>query len=297
LNVGLEKLRDTVDKVRDLRISLAEKTGQLELKDAEANEKLQRMIADQRMAEQRKTASLEVQAALEKQEVEVAERRELVLNDLANAEPAVIEAQKSVSNIKKQHLTEVRSMANPPRAVKLALDSVCTLLGHRIDSWKTVQGIIRRDDFIASIVNYDNEKQMTKNLRIKMRNDFLSKEDFTYEKVSHASKACGPLVQWVEAQVNYSEILDRVGPLREEVGILEDKALETKAEAQAMENTITDLEQSIARYKTEYAALISETQAIKSEMSRVQFKVDRSVRLLDSLSSERTRWEDASKSF
>ncbi|TAQ87556.1 hypothetical protein B7494_g4139 [Chlorociboria aeruginascens] len=297
LNVGLEKLRNTVDKVRDLRVSLAEKKGQLERKDAEANEKLQRMIADQREAEQRKTISLEIQAALEKQESDVAERRELVLNDLANAEPAVIEAQKSVSNIKRQHLTEVRSMGNPPQGVKLALDSVCTLLGHKIDSWKTVQGIVRKDDFIASIVNYNNEKQMTKALRVKMRNEFLSNDDFTYEKVNRASKACGPLVQWVQAQVNYSEILDRVGPLREEVGMLEEQALQTKAEAQAVENTINALEQSIATYKTEYAALISETQAIKTEMSRVQFKVDRSVRLLDSLSSERTRWEEGSKSF
>ncbi|RFU30184.1 hypothetical protein B7463_g6181, partial [Scytalidium lignicola] len=297
LNVGLEKLRDTVDKVRDLRVSLAEKKGQLERKDAEANEKLQRMVADQREAEQRKTTSLEIQVALEKQEAEVSKRRELVLNDLARAEPAVIEAQKSVSNIKRQHLTEVRSMGNPPSGVKLALDSVCTLLGHKIDSWKTVQGIVRRDDFIASIVNYDNEKQMTKSLRIKMRNEFLSNEDFTYDKVNRASKACGPLVQWVQAQVNYSEILDRVGPLREEVGMLEDQALQTKAEAQAVENTIKTLEQSIGTYKTEYAALISETQAIKTEMARVQFKVDRSVRLLDSLSSERTRWEEGSKSF
>ncbi|KAA8570853.1 hypothetical protein EYC84_000244 [Monilinia fructicola] len=297
LNVGLEKLRDTVDKVRDLRVSLADKKDQLERKDAEANEKLQRMVADQREAEQRKTTSLEIQAALEQQEKNVAERREIVLNDLANAEPAVIEAQKSVSNIKRQHLTEVRSMGNPPQGVKLALDSVCTLLGHKIESWKTVQGIIRKDDFIASIVNYDNERQMTKNLRIKMRNEFLSNDDFTYEKVNRASKACGPLVQWVQAQVNYSEILDRVGPLREEVGRLEEKALQTKAEAQAVENTIKTLEQSIATYKIEYAALISETQAIKSEMSKVQFKVDRSVRLLDSLSSERTRWEEGSKSF
>jgi dynein heavy chain 1 len=220
LNVGLEKLRDTVHKVRDLRASLAEKKGQLERKDAEANEKLQRMVADQREAEQRKTTSLEIQVALEKQEAEVAQRRELVLNDLARAEPAVIEAQKSVQNIKRQHLTEVRSMGNPPQGVKLALDSVCTLLGHKIDSWKSIQAIVRKDDFIASIVHYDNEKQMTKNLRIRMRNEFLSNEDFTYEKVNRASKACGPLVQWVEAQVNYSEILDRVGPLREEVGML-----------------------------------------------------------------------------
>lgn len=297
LNVGLEKLRDTVDKVRDLRVSLAQKKSQLEKKDAEANEKLQRMVADQQEAEHRKSASLEIQAALEKQERQVAERKNIVLNDLARAEPAVLEAKKSVSNIKRQHLTEVRAMGNPPASVRLALEAVCTLLGHRVDSWKTIQAIVRRDDFIASIVNYVNEKQMTKSLRAKMQNDFLSKDDFTFERVNRASKACGPLVQWVEAQVNYSEILDRVGPLRGEVDQLEEQALQTKAEAQVIENTINQLGSSIATYKTEYASLISETQSIKTEMSRVEFKVNRSVRLLDSLSSERTRWEEGSTSF
>ncbi|KPI38240.1 Dynein heavy chain, cytoplasmic [Cyphellophora attinorum] len=297
LNVGLDKLKDTVDKVRDLRVSLAQKKTQLEAKDAEANEKLQRMVADQREAETRKAASLEIQAALEIQEKEVAERKEIVLNDLAKAEPAVLEAQRSVSNIKRQHLTEVRSMANPPNGVKLALESVCTLLGNKVDGWKTIQGIVRREDFIASIVNYDNEAQMTAALREKMTREFLSNDDFTFERVNRASKACGPLVQWVQAQVNYSSILDRVGPLRAEVEKLEDQALTTKAEAKAIENTILKLEQSIATYKTEYAALISETQEIKTEMSRVQTKVDRSVRLLDSLSSERGRWEDGSRSF
>jgi dynein heavy chain 1 len=297
LNVGLEKLRDTVDKVRDLRVSLAEKKAQLEQKDAEANEKLQRMVADQREAEQRKNTSLEIQVALEKQEAEVASRKKIVLEDLAKAEPAVEEAKASVSNIKRQHLTEVRSMSSPPQGVKLALDSVCTLIGHKVTDWKSVQAIVRKDDFIASIINFNNEKQMTKALRLKMRNEFLANPEFTFEKVNRASKACGPLVQWVEAQVNYAEILDRVGPLRNEVEQLEEQALQTKAEAKAVENTITTLEASIATYKTEYAALISETQAIKSEMSRVQSKVDRSVKLLDSLSSERVRWEEGSKSF
>jgi dynein heavy chain 1 len=297
LNVGLEKLRDTVDKVRDLRASLAEKKSQLEQKDAEANEKLQRMVADQREAEQRKNTSLEIQAALEKQEAEVATRKQVVLEDLAKAEPAVEEAKASVSNIKRQHLTEVRSMGNPPAGVRLALDAVCTLLGHRINDWKAVQAVVRKDDFIASILMFDNAKQMTRPLRTRMRNDFISNPEFTFEKVNRASKACGPLVQWVAAQVNYSDILDRVGPLKEEVSQLEEQALETKANAKAVESNIAELESSINTYKTEYAALISETQAIKSEMSKVQFKVDRSVRLLDSLSSERTRWEEGSKSF
>ena len=297
LNVGLEKLRDTVDKVKDLRASLAQKKRQLEKKDAEANEKLQRMIADQREAEQRKAASLKIQQNLDKQEEEVARRKEVVNADLEQAEPAVLSAQESVSNIKRQHLTEVRSMGNPPAGVKLALESVCTLLGHRVDSWKAIQAIVRRDDFIASIVGYDNERQMTKAHRMRMQNEFLSKDEFTYERANRASKACGPLVQWVEAQVNYSAILDRVGPLREEADQLEEQALQTKAEAQAIENTIIDLERSIGKYKSEYAALISETQAIKTEMTRVGSKVERSVKLLDSLSSERSRWEQGSKSF
>jgi dynein heavy chain 1, cytosolic len=297
LNVGLDKLRETVEKVSELKKSLAEKKSELEKKDAEASEKLQRMVADQREAEQRRAASLEIQAALEKQEKEVAKRREVVLNDLANAEPAVLEAQRSVSNIKRQHLTELRSMQNPPAGVKLALESVCTLLGHRATDWKSIVSIVRRDDFIASIVNYDNERQMTPQHRVKMRRDYLSNDDFTFERVNRASKACGPLVQWVEAQVNYSEILDRVGPLREEVSQLEEEALQTKAEAKMIENTLSDLERSIATYKTEYAALISQTEAIKAEMTRVQSKVDRSMRLLNSLSSERGRWEESSKTF
>ena len=297
LNIGLEKLRDTVHQVRDLRSSLAQKKTQLENKNAEANEKLQRMIADQREAEQRKTASLEIQTSLDRQEAEVAKRKEVVNADLAKAEPAVLAAQEAVGNIKRQHLTEVRSMGNPPAGVRLALNAVCTLLGHKSDDWKSIQVVVRRDDFIASIVGYDNGRQMTKSLRTKMQNEFLSKDDFTYEKVNRASKACGPLVQWVEAQVNFSAILDRVGPLREEAVKLEEDAMQTKAEAYAIQNTITKLEDSIATYKSEYADLISETQAIKSEMSRVENKVDRSVKLLDSLSAERTRWEDGSKSF
>ncbi|KAF2261353.1 hypothetical protein CC78DRAFT_619491 [Lojkania enalia] len=298
LNVGLEKLRETVDKVRDLRVSLTEKQRRLEKKEAEANEKLRRMLADQGEAEQKKQGSLKIQEELAKADKEIASRRETVMNDLAAAEPAVLEAQKSVQNIKRQHLTEVRSMGNPPAGVKLALEAVCTLLGHRVNNdWKTIVSIVRRDDFIASIVQYDNEKQMTASLRKKMQNEYLCKEDFTFEKVNRASKACGPLVQWVTAQVHFSDILDRVGPLRAEVDQLEADAQATKDQAKETEILIKNLEDSIAQYKIEYAALISETQAIKSEMSTVEFKVNRSVRLLDSLSSERQRWEESSKSF
>jgi dynein heavy chain 1, cytosolic len=297
LHVGLDKLRDTVQQVEELRQSLAIKRTQLEAKNAEANEKLKQMVTDQQEAESKKKASIEIQAALVEQDKHIAQRREIVMADLADAEPAVLDAQSAVSGIKKQQLQEVRAMANPPEAVKLAMESVCTLLGHKIDGWKTVQGIIRRDDFIQRIVNFDTVNQMTKAHRELMKKDFLSRPSFNFEMVNRASRACGPLVKWVLAQVKFSEILDRVEPLRNEVQSLEEQAENTKKQAAMMVTMIAELEASIQTYKEEYALLISETQAIKSEMDRVQSKVDRSMKLLESLSSERGRWESGSRTF
>ena len=297
LHVGLDKLKDTVTQVEELRKSLATKRSQLQAKDAEANEKLKRMVADQQEAEQKKAASIEIQAALVEQDKNIAQRRAVVMADLADAEPAVLDAQAAVSNIKRQHLQEVRTMANPPEAVKLAMESVCTVLGHKIDSWRAVQGIIRRDDFIQRIVNFDTNAQMTKALRELMKKDFLSRPSFNFETVQRASKACGPLVKWVLAQVRFSEILDKVEPLRNEVQSLETQAETTKKQAAQIITIVAELEAKIAKYKEEYAFLISETQAIKSEMERVQSKVDRSMKLLESLSSEKGRWESGSRTF
>ncbi|CEH14527.1 cytoplasmic dynein heavy chain 2 [Ceraceosorus bombacis] len=297
LNVGLDKLKETVLAVEELRKSLAVKDTQLKAKNKEANDKLQRMVADQKQAEDRKVESERMQKELVRQQEGIVVRREEVEAELANAEPAVQDAKAAVSNIKKQHLTEVRSMGNPPAPVKNAMESVCIALGHKVDSWKTVQGIIRRDDFIASIVNFDTERQMNKAVRDKMRRDYLSKPDYNFEQINRASKACGPLAKWVIAQVEYSDILDKVGPLREEVNALSEEAERSQAAAAATLDIIAQTERDIARYKEEYAALISEVQAIKSEMERVQTRVNRSIQLLDSLGSEKQRWDSASKTF
>lgn len=281
----------------DLQKNLAAKRTQLEAKNKEANDKLQRMVADQKSAEEQKLASIQIQGDLQEQERVIEVRRKEVMADLADAEPAVQEAQASVSNIKKQHLTEVRSMGNPPAPVKMAMESVCILLGHKIESWKNVQAILRKDDFIPSIVNFDTDRMMTRRIRDQMQREFLSKPGYDFATIDRASKACGPLAKWVIAQVRFSSILDKVGPLRQEVDDLELQAQNARKEAAMIVEMIGELEQSIQQYKDEYALLISETQSIKGEMERVQRRVDRSIQLLESLGSEKERWEASSRTF
>ena len=63
----------------------------------------------------------------------------------------------AVKSIKKQHLVEVRSMANPPSAVKTALESICLLLGENATDWKAIRGVIVKESFIPTIVNFNTD--------------------------------------------------------------------------------------------------------------------------------------------
>ncbi|KAJ2157684.1 dynein heavy chain [Coemansia sp. RSA 552] len=297
VNVGLDKLQATVEQVEGLRKTLGQTRAELAAKTQQADAKLQQMVQDQQEAEQKQAASVELAGELEVKNAALEDRRRVVMADLERAEPAVAEAQRAVTNIKKQQLTELRAMANPPAAVKLAMESVCTLLGHRQTDWKSLQSIIRRDDFIASIVNFDTDRQMTRTLRAHMRRQYLERPEFNFETINRASKACGPLAKWVVAQVEFAEILERVGPLRSEVRQLERDAEETTVRAATLAQMIRELEAKIGGYKDEYALLIAETERLKAEMARVEAKVERSMRLLESLSSERVRWEAGSSAF
>ena len=46
----------------------------------------------------------------------------------------------AVKNIKRQHLVELKALANPPLLVKLTLECVCSMLGENVTGW----GDIRR---------------------------------------------------------------------------------------------------------------------------------------------------------
>src|SRR5690625_896216 len=126
---------------------------------------------------------------------------------------------------------------------------------------------------------------------------YLNNPDYNFEKINRASLACGPLVKWAIAQFNYADMLKKIEPLRNELASLESEAQVNKEKAAETDRVVAALERSIAAYKEEYANLVSQAQAIKSDLAAVQSKVDRSIALLKSLASERERWEHSSETF
>lgn len=274
---------------------MVEKETVLHQKDEEANKKLNQMLEKQNEAEQRKLVAEELTRELNKQNEEIRVRKETVQNELSEAEPALESAKQSVQNIRKSQLDEVRALGRPPAAVQLTMEMVSVMLGEKSTDWTEIRKVIRRDDFISLVVNFDplslNSKQ------VKKVQEYLGNPELDHASVDRASKACGPLYVWAQSQIHYSTILRKVKPLRDEVESLEEKSKElTQQHLEAIQQ-VSDLETAINQYKAEYASAIRDTETIRSEMVLVKKKVARAESLLSSLDEEKERWQITSNSF
>uniref|UniRef100_A0A2P2HXP1 Dynein heavy chain, cytoplasmic n=1 Tax=Hirondellea gigas TaxID=1518452 RepID=A0A2P2HXP1_9CRUS len=296
LNVGLAKIAETVEQVEEMQKSLAVKNLELQNKNEAANAKLKQMVKDQQEAERQKVAGQELQEALVHQKKHIKVKRESVLDELSGVEPAVQDAQSAVRGIKRQHLVEIRALANPPHMVKLALESICLLIGEPGTDWKSIKSITMKDNFISTIVNF-NTDDITDDIREKMKSKYMSNPDYNFEKVNRASLACGPMVKWAIAQLQYADMLKKVEPLRNELKDLERQTQKNVDKHNEVNAQIASLERSIADYKDEYAVLISQAQAIKTNLQSVGAKVERSMALIRNLSMEKDRWAATSETF
>ena len=76
-------------------------------------------------------------------------------------------------------------------------------------------------------------------------------------------------------------MLKRIEPLRNELKSLENAASDNRTKNDEMQNVIQELEKSIAKYKEEYAVLISQAQAIKADLAAVEAKVRHTMDLVE----------------
>eukprot|EP00727_Mastigamoeba_balamuthi_P010917 m51a1_g6448 putative cytoplasmic dynein 1 heavy chain 1 (4576) ;mRNA; r:416422-430644 len=296
LNAGLDRLCNAAEKVGELRVSLEKAKAELHDKERIANDKLGAVVAAQEEAKRKREESIALQQKLAEERKRISERKERADADLSKAEPALIEAQQAVNKIKKSHLDEIRVLGNPPATVRMTMECVTYILSGKKNDWIGIRRMLTETGFIPSVVGFKTDS-ITDKMRAFVRTNFLADEKFTYDSVNYSSKACGPLFLWVVAQVNYSEIKDRVQPLREEVVALQREADKLQAQADEVAATVAALEQDIARGKDEYASLMREIARLDDEAKAVGRRVDRAAALVAGLGGERASWESQTQSF
>lgn len=299
LNTGLQRLVETEEQVSNLQQLLQKQESDLRTKEILANEKLQKMVKEQKDAEEKKQESQALRNELQLRSTEIIQRKSIVEVDLAQVQPKLEEAMNAVKSIKKKHLDELRGMANPPHAIQKTMEALVIMLNNDFKMnppWHEIRRIMRADDFIQRILLF-NSSRISGKVRRRIHKEYLSDSALSVESVTRASLACGPMIRWIDSQLVYSAILEKVTPMQQEVVSLERENALLNDRVEQLQITISVLERNIAQYEDEYSSLIGETHSIRNEMSRINTKVERSRRLLANLSSETERWNEQSKEF
>jgi dynein heavy chain 1 len=296
INTGLTKLKETELEVIKLKESLSIYKKELLEKEIESEKKLKLMVEEQKNAETQKTSSIKLNEELAIKQGEIKKRVTEVDNELSEAEPALKKAQESVSGVSPTQLNEIRSLGKPPLLIQLTMCAVILLTTGKEEDWKGVVTAMKDKDFLKSVLSFDTDS-IKKSTKEKLMKNYINNPDWDLVKINKASKAAGPLAEWLTSQLKYADILQKVDPLRQEVAAL--KLEETKLTQQKgdLDTLIDTLNKNIENYKSEFTVLISKKESIKGEMEKVESKVIRSQNLLDNLSTEKVRWEESSKGF
>ena len=230
LEQGIHCIEQTNQQLSVLKQELQSQQQNLQQQQEKSQSTLHVMVKQQQVTESKKLESSQLHEQLVSNEQEIKQRQLIVNTELAKVEPILLEAKQSVTMIKKQQLTEIKSMNKPPLMIQLMMECISLFMGVQPVDWKTVQSVVRRDDFITSILNYD-PSHLSPTL-VNSLTSYINKPEFTLESVDRASKACGPLYRWMMAQLEYYTIYSKVKPLLQETTELQQQLNKQQSDLQ-----------------------------------------------------------------
>merc|ERR1711988_472741 len=136
-----------------------------------------------------------------------------VLDQQMPALAAVVDA---ISNIDKADITELKAMNNPPRGVKIVMETICILLrvppvrvgGGCLDYWQPSVRLLGDSKFLNKILTFGSHvpAEVLEKLA-----PYMSREDLAPAEVSKSSNACASLCKWVRELYKYNVLAHASG--------------------------------------------------------------------------------------
>lgn len=233
---------------------------------------------------------------------EIQSKKGPIMKELSEAQPAVENAKKAISDIDKRKLDELKMMAKPPELIKLAMEAVLLIVGNDAErsdvSWENVKKAMRRPEFLKNMVDYNPDTSSVPNGVVKkLKSDYIENPKLSVEQVMRASQAAGPMYSWVCSVMRYQEIVKKIEPLTNEINSLEKEESELKEKLQKAQGELGVLTSLINEYETQYRLLLQKQTELDNDKQKTEQKLNRASGLINSLQSEGERWSKQCSEF
>jgi dynein heavy chain len=307
---GLTQLASAAAQVSTMQISLEELKPQL-IKTSQETTQIMEKIKTESVDVEKKRTSVKADEEAANIKANAAKKmKDECEADLNVALPALEAALSALDTLKPSDITMVKSMKNPPGAIKLVMEAICVMKdikparikdpsgsGKMIeDYWTPAQKMLGDPHFLQSLKSYDKDNINPKIIQ-KIRTQFTPNPDFDPNVVKNSSSAAEGLCRWVRAMDTYDDVAKVVAPKKEALAKAES---ELEAEMQVLNTKRAELkivEEKMASLQKQLEDMTAKKIDLENQVDSVSKKLVRAEKLIGGLGGEKDRWSEAAKTL
>ena len=295
LSGGLSKLSEATSFVDNLSINAQKQSLELVEKQKLADLSLKHITESMMNASDQKKEMEILTVQLAEEEEKMTARKEVIEKALEDVEPIVRSAKAAVGEIRNESLSEIRSLRAPPAAVRDVLEGVLRLMGNLDMSWNSMKGFLGKRTVKEEIMNFD-ARNITKTIRESVQDLIRQKQDsFEEATIKRSSVAAAPLALWVKANLQYSTVLEKIGPLEADLLKLTRSLTASKSRVQKLKEDLSIVDQTVSTLRNDFASKTRDAEMLKSSVEKALATIKSAHALLEKLSGEGNRWSIQSK--
>ena len=307
--IGVQQLDSTQHHVQKLRGELMALKPILEQKTILAQETLRQVQKENADADVTRSMVASEQISSQEQAAIAEKIKQECQQALAIALPELESAIKALDTIKKDDIDLVRTMHNPPEAVRLTLEALAIvnkLKPVRVkgsdsqsavtyDYYESGKKMLSIPKFINKLKKFDRESLEEET--ISKIAPYMDLPKFQPEIVNYASSAAQGLCKWVRAMFVYYHVNKEVLPKKASLKIAKADLGEKMRVLKIKQDELRKVEDYIAELQSKLELQVAETKALSDEINRVELQMDRAVKLIDQLGGERESWTNKVHQF
>ncbi|VDD74961.1 unnamed protein product [Mesocestoides corti] len=331
LRMGLAKLDYAKQHVNTLKLSAAKQESQLKVQQEEADKALTEISSAMQGAGKQRAEMQELQKRSAVEAVNLERRKETIDAELAEIGPILKEAQSAVGSIRPEALSEIRALRAPPDVIRDILEGVLLLMGVRDTSWVCMRSFLARRGVQEEIRNFDARRltpELRHSVEVLLKKcadsfnpktEFLeslfmydaSPDHFYYSPLiisrfwlSHhfecfpasqfarrASVAAAPLAAWVQANVQFAKVLEKIAPLEKEQAALKRSLEGTQVAMKKLSDDLNTVDKRVAELRHTFESHTKAAADLQIELSKAKHTLSVAENLVTELEGEHVRWE------
>eukprot|EP01116_Phalansterium_solitarium_P024804 TRINITY_DN91_c0_g1_i3.p1 TRINITY_DN91_c0_g1~~TRINITY_DN91_c0_g1_i3.p1 ORF type:complete len:4095 (+),score=2036.97 TRINITY_DN91_c0_g1_i3:208-12492(+) len=291
LQNGLTKLSDAALLVDQLSQDANTKKALVGEKQEQANSALIEITKSMEGATEQRQEISTLTAQLSEEKIALESRKGHIEHSLSRIQPVLDEAKAAVGDISPAQLTEIKSLATPPKPIRDVLSAVLCLLGNFDNSWNAMKVFLGSKGVKDQIINFDAHK-VTPEIRTRVQ-AIINETASSFEKavITKVSKAAAPLAAWAVANVQYSVVLESIGPMEKELAALTKKMSASEKKVAKLTEDLKAVDEKVARLREDFQQRTTECAILKVELDKAEAILNSATSLFGKLGGEKQRWD------